>query len=205
MTGYLRLGRLPLRRSRRRHRERDPRITVRGEGVAIQEMKGEAPCPLDRRVAAFAAPRDDDCVHRRLAPAALLLTALALAVVEPAFAQTRLEAPGGVAAQTITNSPINIYNRDPEEIRRLAQQLDRSEGDRRAAEQKAADLARQLDQTNITAQTVVGFLRVLARQSDLQVDQVPAKMAEITAKYVQMQERLANLALQDPAAADLAR
>ena len=35
------------------------------------------------------------------------------------------------------NSTITIYNHDPEEIKRLAQQLDRSEGDRRAAEAKA--------------------------------------------------------------------
>lgn len=67
-------------------------------------------------------------------PLQLLLAFLAFA---PAAltAQTRIEAPAGMAAQSITNSTINIYNRDPEEIRRLAQRLDRSDGDRRAAEQ----------------------------------------------------------------------
>src|SRR5271166_1669962 len=123
-----------------------------------------------------------------------------------ALAETRIEAPGGVAAETITNSPINIFGHDPEEIKRLADQLDRSEGDRRAAEQKAAELARQLDLTNVTTQTVVGFLRVLAKEPAVTLDQVPAKMAEITASYLQMQERLANLSPQDdPTAADLVR
>ena len=110
-----------------------------------------------------------------------------------------------MAAETITNSPINIFNRDPEEIKRLAGQLDRSKGDRRAAESKAADLARQLDKSNITTQTVMGFLRVLARQPDLNLDQVPTKLAEITTNYLTMQDRLANPSAQDPAAADLAR
>ena len=134
----------------------------------------------------------------------LLLAALVVAP-GPMRAQSRFEAPNGVAAQTITNSPINIYNRDPEEIRRLAEQLDRSEGDRRAAETKAGELARQLDLSNVTTQTVVGFLRVLARQPDLKPEQVPVKMAEITASYVQMQERLAALSPQDSGAANLAR
>ena len=105
----------------------------------------------------------------------------------------------------IERQTINIYNRDPDGIKRLADQLDRSEGDRRAAEQKAAELARQLDLTNVTTQTVVGFLRVLAKEPALRLDQVPAKMAEITASYLQMQERLANLSPQDPTAADLTR
>ena len=103
------------------------------------------------------------------------------------------------------NSPITVYNHDPEEIKRLAQQLDRFEGDRRAAEAKAAELARQLDLTNVTTQTVIGFLRVLGREPELKLDQVPAKMAEITASYLQMQERLAYLSPQDSIAADFAR
>ena len=123
----------------------------------------------------------------------------------PTLAQVRLEAPGGVAAQSITNSPINIYNRDREEIKLLAEQLDRSEGNRQAAEANAAELARQLDLSNVTTQTVIGFLRILARQPDLRLDQVPVKMAEITASYVQMQERLGALSPEDPTAADLAR
>jgi tetratricopeptide (TPR) repeat protein len=133
------------------------------------------------------------------------LAALLAFVPATTLAQTRLEAPGGVAAQTINNSPINIYNRDPEEIRRSAQQLDHSEEDRKAAEAKAADLARQLNLSNVTTQTVMGFLRVLAHQPDLKLDQVPAKMAEITANYMQMQERLAALSPQDPTAANLAK
>ena len=116
-------------------------------------------------------------------------------------------AAGVAGAQNvrIESQTFNIYNHDPDGIKRLADQLDRSEGDRRAAEQKAAELARQLDLTNVTTQTVVGFLRVLAKEPALTLDQVPAKMAEITASYLQMQERLANLSPQDPTAADLVR
>jgi tetratricopeptide (TPR) repeat protein len=137
-------------------------------------------------------------------PGRCLAAVLALAPAA-ALAQTRFEAPNGVAAGSITNSPITIYNRDPEEIQRSARQLDRSEEDRKAAEAKAADLARQLDLSNVTAQTVMGFLRVLSHQPELRLDQVPAKMAEITANYLQMQERLAALSPQDPGAADLAK
>jgi hypothetical protein len=139
----------------------------------------------------------------RLGP--FLFFALVALAPGPTLAQVRLEAPGGVAAQSITNSPINIYNRDPEEIKRLAEQLDRSEGNRQAAEAKAAELARHLDLSNVTTQTVIGFLRILARQPDLKLDQVPAKMAEITASYIRMQERLGALSPEDPTAADLAR
>jgi hypothetical protein len=137
-------------------------------------------------------------------PGRLLLIVLVFAPTQLP-AQTRIEAPGGVAAQSITNSPINIYDRDPDEIKRLAQQLDRSEGDRRAAEAKAADLARQLDLSDVTMQTVVGFLRILGRQPDLKPEQVPATMAEITANYMQMQERLAALSPQDSTAADFTK
>jgi hypothetical protein len=98
-----------------------------------------------------------------------LLTFLVL-VPGPVLAETRIEAAGGVAAQSITNSPITIYNRDPEEIKRLSQQADRSDADRRAAEAKAAELARQLDLSSVTTQTVMGFLRILARQPDLKWD-----------------------------------
>jgi tetratricopeptide (TPR) repeat protein len=134
-----------------------------------------------------------------------LLLVVLLFAPAPLPAQIRIEAPSGVAAQSISNSVINIYNRDPEEIKRLSQRADRSDADRRAAEAKAAELAHQLDLSNVTTQTVVGFLRILARQPDLKLEQVPTKMAEITASYVQMQERLATLSPQDPTAADLAR
>jgi hypothetical protein len=135
----------------------------------------------------------------------LLLAALLASAPGTLLAETRNEAPGGVIADRITSSTITIYNHDPEEIKRLADRLDRSEGDRRAAEAKANELAVQLNLHDVTTQTVVGFLRVLAHQQDLKLEQVPAKMAEITASYLQMQERLANLSPQDPQAADLAK
>jgi tetratricopeptide (TPR) repeat protein len=136
----------------------------------------------------------------------LLLLAPATGVAaDKQAATTQIDAAGGAGAHTITGGTFNIYNHDPEEIKRLADRLNRSEGDRRAAEAKANELAIQLNLHDVTTQTVVGFLRVLARQQDLKLEQVPGKMAEITASYLQMQERLANLAPQDPGAADLAQ
>lgn len=127
----------------------------------------------------------------------------------PDEASIKAQVSGGTVAlagaQEVRVRTINIYNHDPEGIRRLADQLDRSDGDRRAAEEKAASLARQLDLTNVTTQTVMGFLRVLADQPDLMLDQFPGKMAEITANYLQMQKRLGDLSPKDPSVADLVR
>jgi tetratricopeptide (TPR) repeat protein len=109
------------------------------------------------------------------------------------------------AGRDATNNTLNVYNRVPETLQLLARQLDRSDADRRAAETKAAELARQLNLSHLTTQTVVQFLRILARQPDLTLEQVPAKMAEITTNYEQMQARLAALSPQDPAAANLAQ
>ena len=97
----------------------------------------------------------------------LLFAALLASAPGTLLAETRNEAPGGVIADRITSRTITVYNHDPEEIRkRLAQQLDRFEGDRRAAEAKAAELARATrpDQ-DVTTQTVIGFLRVLGRRA----------------------------------------
>jgi tetratricopeptide (TPR) repeat protein len=140
-------------------------------------------------------------MKRRLG--AVLLATLALAPLA-ARAQTRIEAPGGVAAQSITNSPITIYQSDPAAVA-LARQADQANGDRRAAEKQAAALAKKLNLANVTAQTVLGFVRVLAQQPNLSTADIPAKMAEITAQYLNMQERLKALSPDDPAAADLAK
>jgi tetratricopeptide (TPR) repeat protein len=123
-----------------------------------------------------------------------------------AFGDTEIAAGSGIAVgRDVNNSTLNVYNRDPEALQLLARQLDRSEGDRRAAVAKAEELARQLNLSDVTTQVVVQFLRTLARQPDLKLEQVPAKMAEMTANYIHMQERLAVLSPQDPTAADLAR
>jgi membrane protein involved in colicin uptake len=135
----------------------------------------------------------------------LLLAPVTANAADKESLTNRIEAPGGAGAGTISGGTFNIYNHDPEEIKRLADQLDRSEADRRAAEANANELAVQLNLRDVTTQTVVGFLRVLARQQDLKLEQVPEKLAEITASYMQMQQRLANLSPQDPQAADLAQ
>jgi hypothetical protein len=61
-------------------------------------------------------------------PAAVFGFSVALNAVEPCDAQPNVTAPGGVAVgREIANSAINIYSREPEEIKQLAEQLDRSE------------------------------------------------------------------------------
>ena len=135
----------------------------------------------------------------------LLLTAAAgtAAAADNEPFTTRIEAAGGAGAGTITGGTFNIYNHDPEELKRLAERLDRSEHDYRAAEAEATELARQLNLQNVTTQTVLEFLRLMASQQDLTVEQVPAKMAEITANYLRMQERIASQTTEDPIAAGL--
>jgi tetratricopeptide (TPR) repeat protein len=117
-------------------------------------------------------------------------------------------ATNGSATGNVVNCgdrTLNVYNRDPEALQLLSRQLDRSEEYRRAAEAKAGDLAHQLDLSNVTVQTVLGFLRVLADTPALKVEDVPAKMAEITANYERWQQRVAAFSSQDPGVADLAR
>jgi hypothetical protein len=116
--------------------------------------------------------------------------------------------PGIASGGDVTNSVVNIYNQDPENIKRLAEVLDRSTQDRAAAEAKAADLARQLNQlkqSNLTAESILGFLRILSRQPDIKTEDVPTKMAEITSQYLSMQKRLAAISEQDSSVADLMR
>jgi hypothetical protein len=76
-------------------------------------------------------------------------------------AQTRIEAPGGVAAQTITNSPISI-GATPAEQQALAaifsQQIAVSSDARAKAEARAAELATQL---GFTQGAVINFLRIV--------------------------------------------
>ena len=146
---------------------------------------------------------------------AALVAVAALAAIVP---QRGLKAAGGdgsasesvVIAGSVTKSVIqNIVNKqNPATLAILAKALSDkniSEEHRHQAEAEAAKLARQLDLSNVTTQAVVGFLRVLGRQPDLKLEEVPAKMAEITANYLQMQARLAALSPQDPTATDLVR
>src|SRR4051812_44062751 len=98
------------------------------------------------------------CWPGRIFASFLLLAPATAAAADKESRPTRIEAAGGVAAQTISGGTFNVYSHDPEDIKRFAERLDRSEADRRAAEVKAAELAHQLDLQNVTAQTVVGFL-----------------------------------------------
>ena len=78
-------------------------------------------------------------------PGSLLLTLLVFAPAQLP-AQTRIEAPGGgIAAQTITNSPITFGLKPDEQLRMVeafSQQITVTSEARAKAEARAAELAR---------------------------------------------------------------
>jgi tetratricopeptide (TPR) repeat protein len=118
-------------------------------------------------------------------------------------AQTRIEAPGGVAAQTITNSPISI-GATPAEQQALAaifsQQIAVSSDARAKAEARAAELATQL---GFTQGAVINFLRIVGEQ-DVPLEQIGTKLSEIAAKHRELMDRWSVLDMADPATAALA-
>ena len=120
-----------------------------------------------------------------------------------AIAQTQIEAPGGVAAGSITNSPITI-GLPPAELIHLveifSQQIATSNEARTQAEARAAELATQL---GFTREAVIGFFRILGEQ-EVPLEQIPTKLAEIAGRYRALIDRWSVLDPADPAAAELA-
>ena len=137
---------------------------------------------------------------RRLCRVLVVLLALVPASVA---AQSRIEAPGGVAAQTITNSPITIGLPPAEQIRMVeifSQQIAVSSEARTAAEVRAKELATQL---GFTREAVIGFFRILGEQ-DVPLEQIPTKLGEIAGRQRALMERWAVFDSADPATAALA-
>ena len=121
----------------------------------------------------------------------------------PIAAQTRIEAPGGVAAQSITNSPITLGLKPDEQLRMVevfSQQIAVSSEARAKAEARAAELGTQL---GFTREAVIGFFRILGEQ-DVPLEQVPTKLGEIAARHRAMLDRWSVLDAGDPATAALA-
>src|SRR6185312_7138426 len=99
---------------------------------------------------------------------------------EQSPAQTRIEAPSGVAAQSISNSKINstVNQENPATLALLAKALgdkDVSEEHRRQAEAKAAELATKL---GFTTAAVTEFFKILGEQN-VSEEKIPARLVEI--------------------------
>ena len=135
-------------------------------------------------------------------PGRLLPMLLALAPAQLP-AQTRIEAPGGVAAQSITNSPITLGLKPDEQLRMVeafSQQITVSGEARAKAEARAAELGTQL---GFTREAVIGFFRIVGEQ-DVPLEQMPTKLGEIAARHRAMLDRWSVLDAGDPATAALA-
>src|SRR5207248_1691768 len=109
---------------------------------------------------------------------------------------------GIAVGRDVTNSTLNAYSRDPEDVQRIARLLadhDTLAAARHEAELRAEKLA---GEAQTTKQQMLIFLSILAKQ-EVKPEQVPATMAEITRNYQRQQDNYATLAPQDPGAADL--
>src|SRR3984893_6539717 len=130
-------------------------------------------------------------------PGRLLLIVLVFAPAQGP-AQTRIEAPGGVAAQSITNSPIT-FGLKPDEQRHMvevfSQQITVTSEARAKAEARAAELGTQL---GFTQGAVISFFRIVGEQ-DVPPEQIGTKLGEIAAKHRVLMERWSVLDAADPA------
>ncbi len=137
------------------------------------------------------------------APLRPLLLVLLACASTPLAAETRIEAPGGVAAQNITNSPISIGLSPDEQIHLVEVFLQRNavtDEARVKAEARASELGAQL---GFTREAVIGFFRILGEQ-DVSPEQIPLKLGEIAARHRAMLDRWSVLDTADPATAALA-
>src|ERR1700737_1869023 len=135
-------------------------------------------------------------------PGRLLLIVLVFAPAQLP-AQTRIEAPGGVSAQSITHSPITFGLKPDEQLRMVeafSQQITVTSEARAKAEARAAELATQL---GFTREAVIGFFRIVGEQ-DVPLEQMPTKLGEIAARHRAMLDRWSVLDAGDPATAALA-
>jgi hypothetical protein len=122
----------------------------------------------------------------------------------PASAQqTRIDAPSGIGAGSITNSPITFGLKPDEQIRLVevfSQQIMVSVEARTKAEVRAAELGTQL---GVTQQAVIGFFRIVGEQ-DVPLEQVPVKLGEIAARHRAILDRWSVFDTADSATAVLA-
>jgi tetratricopeptide (TPR) repeat protein len=135
--------------------------------------------------------------------AVYLLAAIIVLTAIEAPAQTHIAAPGGLAAQSISNSPIQI-GKTPEQERLMIEvyvrQIVVAVEERGKAEARASELAAQL---NVTQTVVIGFFRILGEQ-DVPLEQIGLKLGEIAAKHRALMDRWSVLDMADAATAKLA-
>jgi tetratricopeptide (TPR) repeat protein len=138
-----------------------------------------------------------------LHPCRILVALLALMPVGVAAQPAKIEAPGGVAAQTITNSPITIGATPAEQqalVAIFSQQIAVTNEARAKAEARAAELGAQL---GFTQGAVISFFRIVGER-DVPPEQIGTKLGEIAAKHRALMDRWSVLDTADPATAALA-
>ena len=120
---------------------------------------------------------------------------LVLLVCAPATvaAQTRIEAPGGVAAQNITNSPIN-FGLTPEQVRELTEAAAR--GATGPLTTMIVDLSKRLGVTEDATKTL---LRIVGEQ-DVPLERLSETLNRVANDYKRLQAQAAALNPENPTA-----
>jgi tetratricopeptide (TPR) repeat protein len=132
-------------------------------------------------------------------PGRLLLMLLVFAPAQLS-AQTRIEAPGGVAAGSITASPINI-GIPPEKLPGIIEAATKDWRGLTDQQRQTIDVLQR--NLGVNENALKAFFSTLGEQ-DVPLDQVPTKLGEIAARHRAMLDRWSVLDAGDPATAALA-
>ena len=124
------------------------------------------------------------------------LVVLLVCAPATATAQTRIEAPGGVAAQNITNSPINI-GLTPEQVRELTEAAAR--GATGPLTTTIVDLSKRLGVTEDATKTL---LRIVGEQ-DVPLERLSETLNRVANDYKRLQAQAAALNPENPTARSL--
>jgi tetratricopeptide (TPR) repeat protein len=125
-----------------------------------------------------------------------VLLVLLVWTLAPVAAQTRIEAPGGVAAHTITNSPIT-FGLTPEQVRELTEAAAR--GATGPLTTTIVDLSKRLGVTEDAAKTL---LRIVGEQ-DVPVERLSETLNRVANDYKRLQAQAAALNPDNPTARGL--
>src|SRR4051812_40150139 len=122
-----------------------------------------------------------------------ILLVLLVCTPAPVAAQTRIEAPGGVAAQTITNSPIT-FGLTPEQVKELTEAAAR--GATGPLTSTIVDLSKQLGVTTDATKTL---LRIVGEQ-DVPLERLSETLNRVANDYKRLQAQAAALNPDNPTA-----
>jgi tetratricopeptide (TPR) repeat protein len=137
---------------------------------------------------------------RRAFPLRLLVLVLSSCAPAVLAAETRIEAPGGVAAETITNSPINI-GIPPEKLPGIIEAATKDWRGLTDQQKQTIDILQK--SLGVNENALKAFFATLGEQ-DVPLEQVPTKLGEIAARHRAMLDRWSVLDAGDPATAALA-